>query len=371
MNGPAGGNGRVVAAVDCGTNSTRLLVSRGGVETLERRSIVTCLGQGVDASAQLNGDAIGRTLAVLEDYRRIMDRCGVEAVRATATSAARDARNAGEFFDAVAAVLGVRPELLDGETEARLGFDGATAGLDPDRGPFLVVDIGGGSTEFGFGADRCEAVLSADVGCVRLTEQHIGHDPPRPEELHACLSVVEAHLEDVLVAIPDVRRTACLIGVAGTVTSAAADEMGLEPYDPERVHHFELTRAAAEDVFRTLATEDRAQRIANPGLHPDRADVIVAGMCVLVKIMRFFSFGSCLVSEADLLDGLVGTLVAGERPAPSPTTTPAPPPTPPPASPAPPSPATQPHAAARRDRAPGNPAHPLQDPPQQQGTDAG
>ncbi|MCY4631356.1 MAG: exopolyphosphatase [bacterium] len=309
MSGP---DGRVVAAVDCGTNSTRLLVSRGGGDTLERRTIVTCLGAGVDASGLLDGAAIGRTVAVLEDYRRIMDALGVEAVRATATSAARDARNAEEFFAAAATALGARPELLDGATEARLGFEGATAGLEPGRGPFLVADIGGGSTEFAFGTDRCEGVLSADVGCVRLTEQFIRHDPPRPEELHACLSVAEAHLEDVLVAIPDVRRTACFIGVAGTVTSAAAVELGLEPYDPDRVHHFELTRAAAEDVFRTLATEDREQRISNPGLHADRTDVIVAGMCVLVKIMRFFGFGSCLVSETDLLDGLARSLLTGD-----------------------------------------------------------
>lgn len=302
--------GPVVAAVDCGTNSTRLLVSRAGVETLERRTIVTCLGQGVDASGVLDREAIGRTVAVLEDYRRIMDDLGVEAARATATSAARDARNADEFFAAANAALGIRPELLDGDTEGRLGFAGATAGLNAERGPFLVADIGGGSTEFAFGAERCEGVLSADVGCVRLTEQFIDHDPPRPEELHACLSVTEAHLEDVLIAIPDVRRTACFIGVSGTVTSAAAVELGLEPYDPDRIHHFELTRAAAEDVFRTLATEDRAQRISNPGLHADRADVIVAGMCVLVKIMRFFGFDSCLVSETDLLDGLVSSLLA-------------------------------------------------------------
>lgn len=307
-----------MAAVDCGTNSTRLLVSRGGVETLERHTVVTCLGEGVDASGLLLDEAIGRTLTVLAEYRRIMDRLEVEAVRATATSAAREARNAEKFFDAAEAVLGVRPELLDGEAEARLGFDGATAGLDPRRGPFLVADIGGGSTEFGFGSESCAGVLSADVGCVRLTEQFIAHDPPRPEELHACLSVVEAHLEDVLIAIPDVHRTACFIGVAGTVTSAAAVELGLEPYDPQQIHHFDLTRAAAEDVFRTLATEDRAQRIANPGLHADRADVIVAGMCILVKIMRFFSFEGCLVSETDLLDGVARSLVPtapGEPPA--------------------------------------------------------
>ena len=156
--------GRVVAAVDCGTNSTRLLVSRDGVDTLERRTIVTCLGQGVDASGVLDREAIGRTVAVLEDYRRIMDDLGVEAACATATSAARDARNAEEFFAAATAVLGIRPELLDGDTEGRLGFAGATAGLDPGRGPFLVADIGGGSTEFAFGAERCEGVLSATWG---------------------------------------------------------------------------------------------------------------------------------------------------------------------------------------------------------------
>jgi exopolyphosphatase/guanosine-5'-triphosphate,3'-diphosphate pyrophosphatase len=313
VSGRAARSDSIVAAVDCGTNSTRLLVSRGGVETLERQSVVTCLGQGVDASGQLADEAIERTIAVLEGYRRIMDRSGVDAVRVTATSAARDARNAERFFEAAEAVLGARPELLDGETEARLGFEGATAGLPADRGPFLVADIGGGSTEFGFGTEQCEGVLSADIGCVRLTEQFIAHDPPRPEELHACLSVAEANLEDVLVAIPEVRDTACFIGVAGTVTSAAAVELGLEPYDPEQIHHFELSRAAAEDVFRTLATENRAQRIANPGLHADRADVIVAGMCILVKIMRFFSFGSCLVSETDLLDGLARSLLAGSH----------------------------------------------------------
>ncbi len=163
--------------MDCGTNSTRLLVSRGGVDTLERQSIVTCLGEGVDASGRLNDDAIGRTVAVLEDYRRVMDRLEVEAVRATATSAARDAANAEQFFDAVTGVLGVRPELLDGETEARLGFDGATAGLDPGRGPFLVVDIGGGSTEFGFGTHECKAVLSAGRG---LRAPHRAVHSPRP-----------------------------------------------------------------------------------------------------------------------------------------------------------------------------------------------
>ena len=314
MSGRTDRNGPVVAAVDCGTNSTRLLVSRGGVETLDRRTVVTCLGEGVDSSGRLNADAIGRTVAVLEEYRRSMDRFGTGAVRATATSAARDAGNAEQFFDAAEAALGVRPELLDGDTEARLCFDGATAGLDPGRGPFLVVDIGGGSTEFGFGTARCEGALSTDVGCVRLTEQFIHHDPPRPEELHACLSVVQAHLDDVLIAIPEVAGAACFVGVAGTVTTAAAVELGLEPYDPDVIHHFELTRAAVEDVFRTLATEDRAQRIANPGMHPDRADVIVAGMCVLVKIMRHLSLDACLVSEADLLDGLVRSLLAGDAP---------------------------------------------------------
>lgn len=298
-----------VAAIDCGTNSTRLLVSDGTARPLERRMTITRLGQGVDASRRLDAGAIERTVAVLADYRRSLDRHGVERVRMVATSAVRDAANRAEFLDAAEAALGVRPELLAGDEEGRLSFRGATTGLDPGTGPFLVVDIGGGSTEFVVGSHEPVGVLSVDVGCVRLTEKFLHHDPPTPVELSQAISVVRAHLDDVQREVPEVKGATALVGLAGTVTTMAAVEIGLHRYDPERIHHFVLTRAAAEDVFRTLATEARADRIHNPGLEEARADVIVGGAAVLVAVMRHFDFASCLVSEADILDGLVLSLL--------------------------------------------------------------
>ncbi len=302
-----------VAAIDCGTNSTRLLVAQSGdgaaapLRPLDRLMRITRLGQGVDATRALDADAIERTVDVLREYRGVMNRHGVERVRMTATSAARDAVNREEFFGAAADVIGVRPELLGGDEEGRLSFAGAVADLPPaDRTSLsLVADIGGGSTEFSMGRDTCEGVVSLDVGCVRLTEKFIEHDPPAPEELSACISLTEAYLEDVVRELPGAVDAARFIGLAGTVTTVAAVEIGLATYDRDRIHHFVLTHEAAEDVFRTLATERRADRIANPGLEEARADVIVAGSCILVAIMRFFGFNSCLVSEADILDGLI------------------------------------------------------------------
>ena len=238
-----------------------------------------------------------------------MDGHGVEAVRITATSAARDAANRDELFDAAEAVVGVRPELLSGLAEGQLSFRGATAELDSDLGPFLVVDLGGGSTELCVGTTVCEAAMSLDVGCVRLTEKYLHGDPPLPEELHACISVTGAYLDDVDREMPAARQARTFVGLAGTISTASAVEQGLHAYDRDKIHHFELTKAAAEDVFRTLATESRADRAFNPGLEAGRVDVIVGGMAVLVKIMRHFGFESCLVSEADILDGMVLSLL--------------------------------------------------------------
>ena len=173
----------------------------------------------------------------------------------------------------------------------------------------MVVDIGGGSTELSFGSQHCTDALSLDIGSVRLTEKYIHHDPPRPEELSACLSVTELHLDDAVRAIPALSGPCRLVGVAGTITTVAAVELGLAIYDRDRVHHFSLSKDAVEDVFRTLATEALADRVHNPGLHPGRADVIVAGVCILVRIMRYFDFDECLVSESDLLDGLAMSLL--------------------------------------------------------------
>ncbi|MDW3217739.1 MAG: Ppx/GppA phosphatase family protein [Acidimicrobiales bacterium] len=296
-----------VAAIDCGTNSTRLLV-HDGTSTVERLMTITRMGDGVDATGRLNEEAIARTLACLTEYRGVMDRHGVERVRITATSAARDAANRDEFFDAAEAVVGARPELLSGLEEGRLSFRGATAELDPADGPFLVFDIGGGSTEFAYGLEEATAAISLDIGCVRLSEKYIESDPPAPEELVACLSITEAHLDDVAREIPQASAARTFIGLAGTVSSAAMVEIGLPEYDRDRVHHFRLTKDAAEDVYRTVAVENREDRAHNPGLEPGRVDTIVAGMSILVRIMRQFGIEEVLVSEADILDGLAFSL---------------------------------------------------------------
>jgi exopolyphosphatase/guanosine-5'-triphosphate,3'-diphosphate pyrophosphatase len=309
-----------LAAIDIGTNSVRLLVAEapagpGGdgpaarprsFGTLERLMRITRLGQGVDAGRGLAPEAVERTVAVLAEFREVLDRLGVGTrLRMTATSAARDAANREAFFDAAEAAVGVRPELLSGEEEGRLSFLGATAELDPAEGPFLVVDIGGGSSEFVLGTTEPEGIVSVDVGCVRLTEKYLDHDPPQPEELSAAITVTQAYLEDVRRELPGIAEVKTFVGLAGTVTTVAAVELGIEPYDRDKIHHFVLTKEAAEDVFRTLATESRADRVANPGLEEARADVIVGGCCALVAVFRWFGFTECLVSEADILDGLV------------------------------------------------------------------
>jgi exopolyphosphatase/guanosine-5'-triphosphate,3'-diphosphate pyrophosphatase len=299
-----------VASVDIGTNSTRLLVADldgtgpdAKLLTVERRTQITRLGQGVDRERLLHQHAIDRTLAVLREYRRVIDDLGVERVRATATSASRDAGNRDDFFAPAFDVLGVTPELLSGEDEARLVFDGATSDL-AEPGPYLVFDVGGGSTEFIAGSTEPEALCSIDIGCVRLTEQFLHSDPPKPEELSQAVSVVRDHLADVDRLVPGAASARTLVGTAGTVWTLAAVELGVDASRSDRIDHFRLTRAAAEDVFRTLATEPIAQRRHNPGLEPGRVDVIVGGAIVVVSVLRHFGFDELLVSEADILDGL-------------------------------------------------------------------
>jgi len=300
--------GEVVAAIDCGTNSTRLLVT-DGEHTIQRLMHITRLGEGVDATGRLAPAAIDRTLAVLADYRRVMDDHGVSRVRMTATSAARDATNRDDFFGPATTAIGTEPELLSGLEEGRLAFAGATADLDRGDGPFLIADIGGGSTELIIGTDEPVGVYSMDVGCVRLTERFVHHDPAQPEELVDALREVRDQIEDAVRAVPALETPARMVGLAGTVTTVAAVEIGLATYDRDRIHHFWLTRAAAEDVYRTLATQHRADRLGNPGLEEARADVIVGGCVVLVALLRFFDSEGCLVSEADILDGLAMSLL--------------------------------------------------------------
>ena len=302
-----------LAAIDVGTNSTRLLVSEGvgrDRRALDRRNTITRLGKGVDATGQLDPAAIERTVEVLREYRASIDAHGATEVRVTATSAARDAANADAFFDAAEAAVGVRPELISGDEEGTLAFLGATSELDPADGPFLVVDIGGGSTELIAGTRAVEAVRSLDLGCVRLTEQHLHGDPPDAEELSNAIFEATEQIDELVRAVPAFGGARSVVGLAGTITTAAAVELGLVEWDREQIHHFRLTRAAAEDVFRTLATEPLADRVHNPGLEPARADVIVGGLCILVALYRRLGLDEILVSESDILDGLLFSLAA-------------------------------------------------------------
>jgi exopolyphosphatase/guanosine-5'-triphosphate,3'-diphosphate pyrophosphatase len=295
-----------VAAVDIGTNSVRLLITDGHGAQLERLMQITRLGQGVDQSGSLHPDAIARTIAVLSEYGASMKKHAVGRVRAVATSAARDAENSAAFFDAVERALGLRPELLAGDEEAALSFQGATAGLDPELGPFLVVDIGGGSTELVLGSAAPEALISVDMGCVRMTERHLKSDPPTTEQIDACFADVRRLLVEVRQAI-DVRRARRMIGLAGTITSLAALQKGLRRYDPEQTHHALLTRDQVRALFARLSSTTIAGRRSMLA-EPKRAEVIVGGAAVLLTLLQELDFEELMVSEADILDGLAASL---------------------------------------------------------------
>lgn len=308
----------LAASIDIGTNSTRLLVAEiepdGTLRTVERLMRITRLGEGVERSRSLGDEAIERTLSVLRTYRERIDHHGVERIRMAATSASRDANDRDRFFDAAEEIVGVRPELLSGTEEAELSFLGATADLDPTSGPFLVIDLGGGSTEFVLGTGGSEHEiwdsLSLDVGCVRLTEQYITADPPPAEDLYAAISYTDAWLDDVFRLMPRWNEANTVVGLAGTISTAAAVEIGLATYDRDRIHGFVLEKDAVEDVFRTLVTESLEDRLHNPGLEPERADVIVGGLCALVAIYRGLALGELRVSEADILDGLARSIAS-------------------------------------------------------------
>ena len=304
-----------VAAVDVGANSTRLLIVGDAGRELVRLATVTRLGAGVDRDRRLSPEGIERTMECLRAYRRVLDEHAVSAVRVVTTSAARDAANRDELLEAATAVLGVPLELLSGEEEGRLSFRGATAGLAAGSEDTLdmVVDIGGGSSEFSVGHAGQDplGVWSADIGCLRVTELYLHTDRPTAEELSSGVTVTRAHLDDVQREVPASDDATRLIGVGGSITTVAAVEIGLATYDRGRIHHFELTRAAVEDVFRTLATEKRADRAYNPGLPADRVDTIVGGALILATVMRHFDLDTCLVSEHDILDGIVAALLGG------------------------------------------------------------
>lgn len=301
-----------VAAVDCGTNSTRLLVADRDGRPLERLMRITRLGQGVDTTGRLSPGALDRTIAVLSEYRTVMDRLGVGAVRMAATSAARDASNRDEFFGPAAAVVGAPAELLGGDAEGALSFAGATAELEPGTGPWLIADIGGGSTELAAGdapGGVPESVVSLDVGCVRITERFLGGDPPEPSRVETARAAVAELLRDASSRSPALQNATRLVGLAGTVATLAAIDQHLDSYDRERVHHYRLSRSRVESLLRDLAADTPVQRGSRPGMERGRVDVIVGGSIVLAALMEHFGFDECLTSEADILDGMVMSLL--------------------------------------------------------------
>ena len=321
-----------VAAVDCGTNSLRLLVAdvdrdRAEVTDVARRMEVVRLGQGVDQTGRLAPEALERTIGVLRDYAAIIARSGARAVRMVATSATRDADNAAEFVHRVKEVLGVAPEVLTGSEEAMLAFTGATAELSgaDDGAVYLVADIGGGSTEFVLGeaasvaaaavtgrAESAVRAISVNIGCVRMTERHLHGDPPAVKEVAAATADIDAALDTVAAALP-VRQAGTLVGLAGSVTTVAAIAMGLPAYNAARLHHARVSAAAVHAVTRGLLAQTRADRAAVGVMHPGRVDVIGGGALVLDRIMARFGFGEVLVSEHDILDGIAWSLAGDSR----------------------------------------------------------
>lgn len=298
-----------VAAIDCGTNSLRLLIAEIAGEQqrdVVRRMEVVRLGEGVDRTGRLAPQALDRTFRVLADYAEQCARHGVEQWRMVATSATRDASNQAEFVDGVRAILGTEPEVLTGAEEAALSFLGATrelAGSATLPAPYLVLDIGGGSTEFVLGGDAAEDAISTDVGCVRLTERHFAADPPSPEEIAAAAADVDRALEEVRGVI-DPRRAASLLGLAGTVTTMAGIALDLPGYDPERIHHSRLPAGALHRIAADLLAAGHDERAAIPVMHPGRVDVIAAGALILDRIVAGFGFTEVVVSEHDILDGI-------------------------------------------------------------------
>ncbi|HEV7212425.1 MAG TPA: Ppx/GppA phosphatase family protein [Blastococcus sp.] len=313
-----------VAAIDCGTNSIRLLVADVPATDrhtdLLRRMEVVRLGQGVDATGRLAPEAIERTRVVLAEYAAAARELGAAEVRMVATSATRDAANRADFEKMVLATLGRLPDVVPGREEAELSFLGATASLDvaaeahrvrPPRPPFLVVDIGGGSTEFVLGdADGVRAARSVDIGCVRLTERHLHGDPPADDEIARAEADIRAALAEVTAGVA-VGDAASLVGLAGSVTTVAALALRLPEYDPDAIHGSRIPVADVRAVTADLLAATRGRRAALPVMHPGRVDVIGAGALILRVLMDEFGFDEVAVSEHDILDGIALRLARG------------------------------------------------------------
>lgn len=299
-----------VAAIDCGTNSIRLLIADidgSNFREVVRDMEIVRLGQGVDQTGQFHPDAIARTLAAVDKFAAEIARRGVEKIRFCATSATRDATNRHLFVDGVRQRLGIELEVISGDEEAALSFAGAIKDLAPSNGPFLVVDIGGGSTEFVFGTSTVEAARSVNIGCVRMTERHFDSDPVTTAQLELARTDIQAAIAQAAAIVP-ITKAKTLVAVAGTATTVAAAALNLPEYDRYAIHLSRISAQQTHDAATMFATKTREQRLSLGYMHPGRVDVIAAGSLVLSEIMKATGAADFVASESDILDGMAFSL---------------------------------------------------------------
>ena len=299
-----------VAAIDCGTNSIRILIADidgNNFREIVRDMEIVRLGQDVDQTGQFHPDAIARTLAAVDKFAAEIAKRGVEKIRFCATSATRDATNRHLFVDGVRERLGIELEVISGDEEAALSFAGAIKDLDPSNGPFLVVDIGGGSTEFVFGTSTVEAARSVNIGCVRMSERHFASDPATPEQIESARTDIQAAIAQAAAVVP-ITKAKTLVAVAGTATTVAAAALELPKYDRYSIHLARISAQQTHDAATMFASKTREQRISLGYMHPGRVDVIAAGSLVLSEIMKATGATEFVASESDILDGMAFSL---------------------------------------------------------------
>ena len=302
-----------VAAIDCGTNSIRLLIADidgNNFREVVRDMEIVRLGQGVDQTGQFHPDAIVRTLLAVDKFAAEIAKRGVEKIRFCATSATRDATNRHLFVDGVRERLGIEIEVISGDEEAALSFAGAIQDLDPSEGPFLVVDIGGGSTEFVFGTKSVESARSVNIGCVRMSERHFANDPETPEQIESARTDIQAAIALAAAEVP-VAKAKTLVAVAGTATTVTAAALVLAQYDRYAIHLARISAQQVHDASAMFLSSNREERLALGYMHPGRVDVIGAGSLVLSEIMKATGATEFVASESDILDGMARSLVQG------------------------------------------------------------
>ena len=300
-----------VAAIDCGTNSIRLLIADidgTNFREIVREMEIVRLGQGVDKTGQFNPDAITRTLAAVDTYARTIAAKGVEKIRFCATSATRDATNRDLFINGVKERLGIEPEVIPGEVEAALSFQGATKDFNKTEGPFLVIDIGGGSTEFVFGTDKVEFAKSMNIGCVRMSERHFTGGEAEPGQIAAATADIDEAIAQAAKIVP-IKDAKTLIAVAGTATTVAAAALDLPEYDRYSIHLSRISAEKTHAISKQFLAMSRDARAALGYMHPGRVDVIGAGALVLSRIMYATGASEFVASESDILDGMAWSLV--------------------------------------------------------------